>query len=106
MLVTCVAPGRLVNRVPVPANSPNGDCRGPNHAADGSDDVLGCSSQPAIGMGCWNGGYGQATSRSQHTGGVVVGMGDGTVRFVRDSITTDTWFRMISRADGQTWSDN
>jgi prepilin-type N-terminal cleavage/methylation domain-containing protein len=88
------------------ANSPNGDCWGPNHPNDGSDDVAGCSSQPAIQMGCWNGGDGQATSRSQHTGGVVVGMGDGTVRFVRNSVTNDTWFRMISSRDGLTWTDN
>jgi prepilin-type N-terminal cleavage/methylation domain-containing protein len=88
------------------ANSPNGDCWGPNHPNDGSDDVLGCSSQPNIAMGCWNGGYGQATSRSQHPGGVVVGWGDGTVRFVSNSVSNDTWGRMISRSDGLTWTDN
>jgi len=88
------------------ANTPLGDCLGPNHPNDGSDDVTGCSSQPNIAMGCWNGGFGQATSRSQHSGGTIVGMGDGTVRFVRDSITTDTWFRMLSRTDGLSWSDN
>jgi prepilin-type N-terminal cleavage/methylation domain-containing protein len=88
------------------AASPQGDCLGPNHPNDGSDDVLGCISQPNLAMGCWNGGYGQATSRSQHPGGVVVGMGDGTVRFVANAISMDTWSRMISRADGQTWTDN
>ena len=88
------------------ANAPNGDCLGPNHPDNGSDDVAGCSSQPAIGMGCWNGGDGQATSRSQHTGGVVVAMGDGTVRFVRNSVTMDTWARMISSRDNFTWTDN
>jgi len=87
------------------ANSPAGDCWGPNHPNDGSDDVAGCSSQPLIQMGCWNGGDGQATSRSQHTGGVVVAMGDGTVRFVQNSVTNDTWFRMISSRDAMTWSD-
>jgi len=88
------------------ANSPNGDCWGPNHPNDGSDDVNGCSSQPNIQMGCWNGGDGQATARSQHTGGVVVGMGDGTVRFIRNAVSNDNWFRMISSRDGLTWTDN
>jgi len=88
------------------ANCPNGDCYGPNDTGCCSDDVRGCDDRPDIKMGCWNGDYGQGNNRSQHTGGVVVAMGDGAVRFVRDSVTIDTYFRMISSQDGRTWSDN
>jgi len=88
------------------SNSPNGDCCGPNHPPNGSDDVLGCDSQPTLQMGCWNGGYGQATSRSQHTNGTLAAMGDGTVRFINNSISGDTWMRMVSRCDGLPWNDN
>ncbi len=88
------------------ALAPQGDCLGPNHPVNGSDDVAGCSSQPNIQMGCWNGGDGQATSRSQHTGGVVVAMGDGSVRFVRDSVSMNNWYWMLSSKDGQSWTDN
>jgi prepilin-type N-terminal cleavage/methylation domain-containing protein len=88
------------------ALTPQGDCLGPNHAPDGSDDVLGCDSKPNMQMGCWNGGDGQATSRSQHTGGVVSAMGDGTVRFVRDSVSVTNWYFMLSSRDGQVWTDN
>ncbi|OWK43229.1 DUF1559 domain-containing protein [Fimbriiglobus ruber] len=88
------------------ANVPYGDDLGPNYPYYAADDVLGCSSQPEIEMGCWDQWYGQATARSQHPGGVLAAMGDGTVRFVANSVSTDTWFRMLSRNDGLTWTDN
>jgi prepilin-type N-terminal cleavage/methylation domain-containing protein len=87
-------------------NCPQGDCAGPNDPRNGSDDVLGCASLPAQGMGCWNGGYGQATARAAHTGVVVVGMGDGSARTVSNSITMNNWAFMLSRNDGQNWTDN
>jgi len=88
------------------ANCPNGDCYGPNDRGCCSDDLSGCTDHPEVGMGCWNGGYGQGNNRSAHTGGVVVAMGDGTVRFVKSTITGDNYGRMISARDGLTWSDN
>ena len=39
---------------------------------------------------------------SYHPGGVQVMLGDGTVRFVSDSISTDTWANLSRRGDGQT----
>jgi len=83
-----------------------GDCYTPNDTGCCSDDVAGCSDRPDMAMGCWSGGYGQVQARSQHTGGVLAAMGDGSVRFIRNAITPTTWFLMISRNDGQTWTDS
>jgi prepilin-type N-terminal cleavage/methylation domain-containing protein len=89
------------------ANCPNGDCYTPNDKGCCSDDVYSCTDRPDIAMGCWsNTGGAQGNARSSHTGGVLAAMGDGTVRFVRDSVSSNTWFQMLSRADGLTWTDN
>jgi len=88
------------------AGCPAGDCYTPNDAGCCSDDVVGCTDRPDIAMGCWNGGYGQANARSAHTNGVLAGMGDGSVRFVRNTIDVTTWFFMLSRNDGQTYTLN
>jgi prepilin-type processing-associated H-X9-DG protein len=42
---------------------------------------------------------------SYHTGGVNVCMGDGSVRFVRDSIPIDVWRAMGTRNGGETITD-
>ena len=39
-------------------------------------------------------------SSSYHPGGTQILMGDGTVRFVSDSVATDTWLNLSRRADG------
>ena len=83
------------------------DCARPNTRDDNADDCDGCINDPLNGMGAWPGcPFQQATSRSKHTGGVQVAMGDGSVRFVRDSISLRNWFLMLSRDDGLTWTDN
>lgn len=46
------------------------------------------------------------TARSMHTGGVNAGMGDGSVRFVSQSIDTKTWQFTGGRNDGQVVSSN
>jgi prepilin-type N-terminal cleavage/methylation domain-containing protein len=84
---------------------PQGDCYGPNDTGGNSDDILGCTNRPDIGMGCWNGGYGQMNARSAHNGIVLATFGDGSVRSISNSITTNTWFFMLSRNDGQTWTN-
>jgi prepilin-type N-terminal cleavage/methylation domain-containing protein/prepilin-type processing-associated H-X9-DG protein len=55
------------------------------------------------GMGCIKKGnlMTSGMSRSQHTGGVNVCFGDGSVRFIRNSIDEQTWCLLISKADGQ-----
>ena len=62
---------------------------------------------------CTGGGFGYACdrqglvpSRSLHTGGVTIGMGDGSVQFVTDSIDFLTWQRLGARADGNVVSLN
>ena len=92
-----------------------GDCNGPNAKANHSDDVEGCTQSYNVfgggetgkaelarrGMGCYNSSIYQATARSQHPGGVLVSMCDGSTRFVSDNITHRNWYRMLSRADGE-----
>lgn len=46
------------------------------------------------------------TARSMHTGGVNAGMGDGSVRFVSQSIDTKVWQFTGGRNDGQVISSN
>ncbi len=45
-------------------------------------------------------------ARSKHTGGVNVGMSDGSIRFVRDSIDVVAWRALGTAANGEVISDN
>ncbi len=45
--------------------------------------------------------YAAVTSRSYHTGGVQVGLVDGSVRFVTESLALDVWRALGSRAGGE-----
>lgn len=84
-----------------------GDAQLPNAKNDGADDVAGCPNidgkSPYLqNLGCWVNcpDSTQATARSSHTGGVNVCMGDGSVRFVRDSISVQTYYQLGSANDG------
>jgi prepilin-type N-terminal cleavage/methylation domain-containing protein len=81
-----------------------GDCRTPNDRTCCSDDVLGCADRPDIAMGCWGGGYGQGQARSTHTGGVLACFGDGSVRYINDSVPQNIWYFMNSRDDAVPWN--
>ena len=83
------------------------DNRSPNSRQGGGDDIgPGGINAPEDGMGCYTyGGYNQGQARSKHSGGVVVAMADGSIRFVRDTISETTWFRLNSRDDGLTISE-
>ncbi|MBI1831646.1 MAG: DUF1559 domain-containing protein [Planctomycetes bacterium] len=62
-------------------------------------------SLPSAGGDCCPGGahdwgYGLIPARSRHPGGVNVLLGDGTARFVNDSVDLATWQRLGHRNDG------
>jgi hypothetical protein len=46
-------------------------------------------------------GDGILAARSNHAGGVQIGLADGSVRFVAETVDLDTWRRLFSIADGQ-----
>jgi len=77
----------------------------PNAKNDGSDAIVTCpgSTAAAQNLGCVTGATANtsATARSAHTGGVNVALGDGTVRFVRDSISQQAYYQIGSAQDGQ-----
>jgi prepilin-type N-terminal cleavage/methylation domain-containing protein len=79
----------------------------PNSATP--DGVWGCRNFPQEGMPCTQVGspYSEmhAAARSYHTGGVIACMGDGSVRFVKDSIPLLVWNAMGSRGGGEAVSN-
>jgi len=92
-----------------------GDCTVHNDNREKSDDTEDCSQVVAavpsttlvtMRMGCSydnapnNWPNFQAQARSCHPGCVIVAMGDGSVRIVKDSIDQETWRRANSRNDG------
>jgi prepilin-type processing-associated H-X9-DG protein len=86
------------------ANSAVGDCYGPNDTGCCSDDLASCSDRPDIAMGCWNGGYGQATARSPHTGQTLACFCDGHVLGISNSVNIQVWYEMLSTTDGISYS--
>lgn len=50
-------------------------------------------------------GLGGVGARSMHPGGVQVGLGDGSVRFVADTIEPDTWQAVLTHALGENVKD-
>jgi prepilin-type processing-associated H-X9-DG protein len=81
------------------------DCTVPNNSDDLADDV-GPNAVDAYKqeMGaCISDEYNQAEARSRHTGGVVVAMCDGSVRFVPNTVSQPIWWYMNARDDGGVW---
>jgi hypothetical protein len=52
-------------------------------------------------MGCFGAVSGQGNARSQHAGGVLATLADGSVHFVPNAISDRTWYLLLSRDDGQ-----
>jgi prepilin-type N-terminal cleavage/methylation domain-containing protein/prepilin-type processing-associated H-X9-DG protein len=79
------------------------------NCADGGDEiqagpVLGPlfpnAAQQGMGFNCGGGMFNSGgQSRSQHPGGVNVGFGDGSVRFIKDSIANRIWYALLVRKD-------
>jgi len=97
----------IVNAGRAPYNpTPNNNL---GDSGNDGDEIQTCSKfwTPTIGsvdlMGCIQSGnlMTSGMSRSRHTGGVNVCQGDGSVRFIRNTIDELTWCLLISKADGQ-----
>ena len=84
------------------AGSGRADSPGPNVSAKGWDDIQGGSDRPDIAMGAFTSNSNQVTAKSKHVGGVNIGFCDGSVRFVKNQVTSTMWFALHSRNDGLT----
>lgn len=62
-----------------------------------------CAATP---NGSLNNYDGAITASSYHSGGVNILFGDGTVRFIKNSISPPTWWAIASRADGEVVSSD
>jgi prepilin-type processing-associated H-X9-DG protein len=77
---------------------------------DGGDETQTCwtfaaqfPNRAQLGMPCnCDGGANNAggQARSQHPGGVNVGMGDGSVRFIKNSIANQIWYSVLVSNEG------
>jgi prepilin-type N-terminal cleavage/methylation domain-containing protein/prepilin-type processing-associated H-X9-DG protein len=56
--------------------------------------------------GLWGGTCGMSTPTSNHPGGVNVAFTDGSVRFVKDSVSPQTWWALGSRNGGEVVSSD
>src|SRR5262245_45375066 len=66
-----------------------------------------CNNQPAQNLPCVNNGgaWNIQAARSRHAGGVNAVMGDGSVRFVQNSININTWRAMSTTRGGEVFSE-
>jgi prepilin-type N-terminal cleavage/methylation domain-containing protein/prepilin-type processing-associated H-X9-DG protein len=77
------------------------DCIAPNNTDDNADDCEGAVDDPRGGMGAWQScPFQQAEARSRHPGGVNIAMCDGSVKFLKNSITQQTWWKLCACDDG------
>jgi len=79
----------------------DGDCRVPNDPGGCSDDIRDAPNLPAQNLGNWTScNSNQATARSRHSGGVNTAMADGSVRFITNSVSQQTWWLLNAANDG------
>jgi prepilin-type processing-associated H-X9-DG protein len=84
----------------------DGDCRSPNYlngtTSGCADDIRDAPDVPQQNFSNWTScNSNQATARSRHPGGVNISLGDGSVRFIRDSIDFRAWWILNAANDGQ-----
>jgi len=81
----------------------DGDCTVPNGSNGCADDIRDAPDLPAQGLGNWTGcNSNQANARSKHTGGVMVAFADGSIRFISNTVSQQTWWLLNASHDGQT----
>jgi len=106
----------LVSEYPMALSNGDNDWRGDIHNDDGvfkfmtintpnssAPDVVNWAVGPTNDpfMPYVNAGAQQNTARSRHTGGVNAALGDGSVRFIRNSISLNTWSAMGTMSGGE-----
>jgi prepilin-type N-terminal cleavage/methylation domain-containing protein/prepilin-type processing-associated H-X9-DG protein len=65
------------------------------------------AAQQGMGFNCGSGMYNSGgQSRSMHPGGVNVGFGDGSVRFVKNTISNTIWILVLAKNDGAVLSSD
>ena len=65
------------------------------------------AAQQGMGFNCGGGMYNSGgQSRSMHPSGVNVGFGDGSVRFIKNSISNAIWIDILAKADGAVLSSD
>ena len=84
------------------AGAGRGDSPRPNISTSIMDDIMNGNDDPAKGMGCDTRiRYShQVTTKSYHTGGVILGIADGSIRFVQNQIERKVYQLIHSRDDG------
>jgi hypothetical protein len=77
-----------------------------NNNDPNADDCEGCIDDPQHGMGAWQPcPFQQANARSRHTGGgVIITMCDGSTRYLSNTTSQQTWWKMCARDDGMVYS--
>ncbi|WP_233216337.1 DUF1559 domain-containing protein [Blastopirellula marina] len=76
----------------------------PNSSAADVTSSAWCVNKPEIGMPCTGGTNEQHAARSNHPGGVQVLLGDGSARFVSETIALNVWRAAGSNAGSETFS--
>ena len=65
------------------------------------------AAQQGMGFNCGGGMYNSGgQSRSMHPNGVNIGFGDGSVRFIKNSIANSVWIDILAKADGAVLSSD
>ncbi len=74
----------------------------------GTPNSLSCAdlSSVAIGSNIWGGTTGLVSATSNHPGGVNVGFTDGSVKFIKDTISYQTWWALGTRNQGEVVSSD